>query len=104
MATIRHRLGTFLCYMLSGIPAVVQAHGLGLWGFHPIEWPHDQLSQVRTVGSPAQRVSVAGKDCIASNSLLFHVRDDFAFDIDETVWLDLELRAAPGEMTVNVRF
>jgi hypothetical protein len=46
---------------------------------------------------------VKGKDCIAGGTLSFNVRDDYAFDIDETVWLDLELyvQSSGGNLSVG---
>jgi hypothetical protein len=57
---------------------------LGPWGLESLEWQHAQIRQVTSLGSTAQHVSVAGKDCLAGGMLNFGVRDRRVFNDGES--------------------
>src|SRR5262249_4294058 len=81
----------------------VFAHGGGPWGIQPIEWKNDQISQVIGLGHSGRHVMVEGRDCVAGGMLGFNVRDEYAFDLDEPVWLDVEFALGATEQTVSVK-
>src|SRR5262245_42587375 len=80
--------------LLVGATYRVHAHGVGPWDAELLHWHDDQISRVVGGGSPRysnpHTVEVAGKNCVAGRLLSFDVRDQYAFDIDETVQVDIE--------------
>jgi hypothetical protein len=90
----------FTCLLLAAnATCVVQAHDVGPWG-RSLDWRSDQIDHVITLQDAGEVVSVNGKNCMSGGSLFFRVNDDYAFDIDETVWLDFEFY--PGSANANV--
>src|SRR5688500_18705703 len=73
------------------ITTITFAHGEGPWGMQTIDWKNDYIREVITFPGGGRRVTVAGKNCLAGGEFWFNVRDEYAFDINETVWLDVEL-------------
>jgi hypothetical protein len=69
-------------------------HPIGPMGTETLAWHTEQISRV--VGSLPQRhvrtsvIQVQGRNCVSGGFLHFDVRDEFAFDIDETVELQIE--------------
>lgn len=83
--------------LLSGISALAHAHEERLWTQPPLDWSTDQIEAVIAYHS-GRTVAVNNTICLAGDRFYFKVRDRYAFDIDETVWLQLELRrGAVGE-------
>lgn len=71
-------------------------------GTYDVVWQADHISHVYSAGYPdsfglsaffnrhdTQLVKIEGQDCVTANFLAFDVDDHFAFDIDETVNLQL---------------
>lgn len=102
--------------------AWAHAHGIhrGIpnWGDHPVDWHTDQISRTMTFGDEretGQVVTLDGKKCLAGRFFSFDVDDQYAFDIDETVQVEVEFyqhreAAAPevsyeknGEAEITVR-
>jgi hypothetical protein len=70
------------------------AHEVSLIGQKLMPWTTDQIGRVLTGGSfviPGQVVEQEGQRCLAGNRFDIDVRDDFAFDIDEPVELEIQL-------------
>ncbi|MBI4166189.1 MAG: CehA/McbA family metallohydrolase [Acidobacteria bacterium] len=94
----------FICILLSAIPiCTAHAHGVGPWG-RPLDWHTSQIDQVIAFKSRGQKVSVEGRDCITGGYLNFKVSDEYAFDIDETVWLDVEFNLGPADSKLSVTY
>lgn len=96
---------TFLCLVLAAVPSgAVYAQGLRFG--HLLDWHNDQIEQVVAYGygGGGQKISVEGKECLAGGSLHFKVNDEFAFDIDETVWLDIEFYLGSADANVSVNY
>jgi hypothetical protein len=68
-----------------------------------LEWRNEHIDKVVTWTDPGRRVSVQGRDCIAGRALNFDIDDNFAFDLDETVWIDVDFYSPEPdtELTVN---
>lgn len=96
-----------ICLSLVAIPiCAVHAHGVGPWG-RPLDWHSDQIDQAITfLAGPlrGQKVSVEGKDCFTGNFIGFKVNDEYAFDIDETVWLDVQFYLGSAATDLRVRY
>lgn len=87
-----HRLvlAWFTLTLVAGsICANAQAHPRELWGFHPIEWQVGEISEILSGVEDGRNIYINGQNCLAARALHFNVRDQFAFDIDETVSIDL---------------
>ena len=90
MLTTRICAAAFVSLLLTLIQSgVIHAHGLGPWG-QALDWHNGQIDQVLSAWGRGQKLSIAGKECLAGGSLSFKVNDEYAFDIDETVWLNVE--------------
>lgn len=97
----------FTCLLLSILFAVpAEGHGLGPMGAEPLAWQSEQISGVVGGGLPTEThphvVQVGDRTCVAGWWLNFNVRDEFAFDIDETVELQIEFYTSPdaGEVVL----
>lgn len=91
-----------LCVSSLALGFLAHAHGVGPWG-RALDWHNDQIDQVIAFGGSGRKVQVAGRDCLVGTRLNFKVNDEFAFDIDETVWLDIavELGASAVDLSVS---
>lgn len=70
------------------------AHEVSLMGQKLMPWTTDQIGRVLTGGSfviPGQVIEREGRRCLAGNRFDIDVRDDFAFDVDEQVELEVLL-------------
>src|SRR5688572_26168735 len=68
------------------------AHGVGPSGQQPLAWHTKQITDVFTIGTAPGRVAmVDGKECLVGTHFMFKVRDEFAYDIDETVHLEMDV-------------
>lgn len=81
--------------------AGLSAYGGSEPGAGPPQWSNDQVA---VVGGAGDRVSVAGTDCLVADQLRFDVLDGYAFDIDETVWLDADFYAGSESSKVGVLY
>lgn len=80
---------------------ILWAHLVGLMGERPLSWQTEQIRQVVAGGSeagdmPGDVEILDGAECLVGNRFNFKVREEFAFDIDEDVTVEIEL-AAQGE-------
>ncbi|MGD2132333.1 MAG: CehA/McbA family metallohydrolase [Maricaulaceae bacterium] len=106
-------LGLAGALMTSAAP--VAAHSVGPMGVETLDWHTDDISRAfapvsvsnnfgRSLfnGQPAQSVEVAGQECVRSGLILLDVRDALAFDIDETVEVEIafDLAASAGGATL----
>ena len=81
-------LGSFLC-----LPPHALAHNFGVSGEFPLEWHTDQISRTIATGNmqhAGQVIEVDGKQCLTGSGFSFDVDDDYAFDINETVEVEVE--------------
>ena len=82
------------------------AHGVGSLGVHTLEWHTDDVARVvvpassfgnfgvSALGEPGEVVEVEGRRCIRAAVANVDVRDELAFDVDETVQLEIRIRPA----------
>lgn len=74
---------------------VSHAHGTGPRGMQPLDWHTEQISQVNAFfhfsssGKPRTE-KIAGKNCMSAPLLEINVLDHYAYDIDETVEVEVE--------------
>src|SRR5690348_488857 len=71
----------------------VVAHESAQWTFPSLEWKTDQIEQA--LASQVRKVTVQGNRCFVGRAFYFKVQDSYAFDIDETVRLDVRLQTSP---------
>jgi hypothetical protein len=83
---------------------VIHAHGGRAWGIQPIEWKNEQIDRVIALGHSGRKADIEGKECLSGSVLGFNVRDDHAFNLDETVWLDVDFYLASQEQTLGVTY
>lgn len=85
------------------------AHGTDWTGAHPLDW---RTEQIRSVFSSAPYTSqeqhpytdrVDGKSCMTGPFLNIDIDDNYAFDIDETLRLEVEfdLTRSPSQILIN---
>lgn len=94
----RHQLLTFglaAIGLLLLSSALAHAHELDrripFLGEQPMDWHTDQIARTMTFGEEVGRVvALDGKRCLEGKSFNFDVDDRFAFDIDETVRVEVE--------------
>lgn len=83
-------------------------HPVGPLGAEPLDWNTEQISGVIAGGtlvhSPARVAIVQGRKCLMGNDLHFNVRDEYAFDIDESVDLDVEFYLRNPRVRVTVAY
>lgn len=102
----RHRLRFrdvylyFVSHLAAVMPLNVCAQDVGPWG-RALDWQNAQIDQVVTFGGAGQKVSIDGQDCLSAGTLYFKVNDAYAFDIDETVWLDADLYLEAADVKLN---
>lgn len=88
---------------------IVLAHFIGLMAERPIAWQNAQIRQVLAGGHMSSDLSGAveridGDECLVGNRFNFKVREEFAFDIDEDVVLELEFRSGGEPLLVDVLY
>jgi hypothetical protein len=83
-------------------------HPIGPMGAEALAWQSEEIGQVVGGGSPvgthSRALQVEGKSCVSGSSLNFNVRDDFAFDIDETVEVEIEFYTSPNTQKVTLTY
>jgi len=66
----------------------------GPFGCQLLAWQNEQISRVIAGGHAAsthpREIEIDGRKCVVGSKLHFDVRDEFAFDIDETVELHID--------------
>lgn len=93
MTAFKTYVTTFICLSLSAISSGADAHGIPNMGDHPVDWHTDQI--VRTMTFSGDReigrvVTLDGKKCLEGRIFSFDVDDQYAFDIDEPVQVEVE--------------
>jgi len=111
----------FLCLALLGIGAFYQptvlSHGTGATGVNLLDWHTETISRVvapestwnnfgiGTVFSPPGKViEIEGTSCLNGSQFDFDVSDVFAFDIDETVELEIDFDLRRSHDTVALAY
>jgi len=101
---IRSHARGFISFLLLTLWfSAVHAHGVGPWG-HVLDWHTDQIDQVIAATKAGEKISVDGKECVAGGILGFRVNDEYAFDIDETVWLDFDFYLDAAEAQLRLTY
>lgn len=83
------------------INAPISAHVIGADTTEPLTWHSHQISRVVSMGYPqGLAAKVEDKDCMSGSVLSIDVLDDYAYDIDETVQVEVEfdLSASSSEV------
>ena len=76
----------------------------GPTGWRVLDWRSDQIEQVVSaipyIEGHTFTEAVDGKHCLTASNLVFDVKDDYAFDIDELVEIsfDIELHQQPIDL------
>ena len=90
----------------TSVPTYVDAHrGIGR-GLHPLDWHTEQIFSVMAGGfynGPAGETKYIGdRHCMSAGGLNVNILNDFAFDIDETVEVEIEfdLKSTPREVNM----
>ena len=93
----------------------VFAHDVGPLGVHVLDWHSSDISKVTSSrmslrnlgigfidGGESEVVEIGERRCLRGGIFNFDVNDDLAFDIDETVTLEIEfeLETSPGILTI----
>jgi len=100
-------------YMKTALPAVLLTIGAralgqpdGPMGAQRLDWSNGQISEVIAGGSPVyfpgRITTIEGKKCLIGSMFHINVRDEYAFDIDETVELEVEFRLQTSRMKVGI--
>jgi len=98
-----------LCLLLTLNSSVSYAHGTDILSAHPLDWRTSQISQVFSsspfsINSKHPRIDkLAGKTCMTGSFINIDVDNDYAFDIDETVTVEVEfdLERSAKEIILN---
>ena len=92
------------------------AHGVGSLGVHTLEWHTDDVARVvvpassfgnfgvSVLGEPGEVVEVEGRRCIRAAVVNVDVRDELAFDVDETVQLEIEFDLQSTEKQLTIAY
>jgi hypothetical protein len=93
-------------YLLAAVfaPCAAHAHGDAPWGGQPLPWTNRQIDRAIVVYGNGQVLSAGGRRCLTGQNLAFDVLDTYAFDIDETVWVDVELYDPPAGAEVQLTY
>src|SRR5688572_6739325 len=94
----------FIPLLMAAFPdCAVHAHGDAPWGVKPLAWTNKHIERVVGIGH-GQVTSVGAKPCIVGQTLAFDVRDSYAFDIDESVSVDVEFYEPPRGAEVQLTY
>lgn len=85
----------FLTFSFLG--AAAHGHGIPNMGDQPVDWHTDQIIRTMTFSVHDPRdagrvVTLNGKKCLEGSFFSFDIDDRFAFDIDESVQVEVEFR------------
>lgn len=90
-------VATLICLSLSVISGGAHAHeihrGIPNMGDHSVDWRTDQISRTMTFSDDREIgrvVTLDGKKCLEGRNFSFDVDDQYAFDIDEPVQVEVE--------------
>src|SRR5687767_2079257 len=87
----------------------VHGHDFGLRGQRSVDWRTDQISRViatriTNIAESGRVMTLDGKSCLQGSGFSFDVNDAYAFDLDETVNVDVEFYLRGKESKVQVRY
>ena len=73
-------------------PSLVHAHRDSAVGIHQVDWHTSQIARAFSAftSEEGKTKSIEGRRCLLGSAFYFDVLDDYAFDIDETVVLEVE--------------
>lgn len=84
----------FAILMISIFTASATAHPGVSRGLHPLDWHTPQINSVMTGGfnggEAGYTSEIGGKHCMTGNGFTIDVLDDYAYDIDEKVEVEVE--------------
>jgi hypothetical protein len=89
--------------------ASAHGHDYGLWGEQQIDWHTDQIDRViatriSSINDVGGMVRLDGKSCLEGSGFSFDVDESYAFDLDETVELEVEFYLGAAESTVEIKY
>lgn len=106
------RLSLLMFYMSTALP-----HGVGPLGTHTLDWHTDEISKVIStgmsfknlgigfvVGGGGEVVEIDGRRCLRGGLFNVDVRDELAFDVDETIQLEIEFEIATSPRSLTVAY
>lgn len=85
----------------------VHAVDLSMERERTLDWQTNEIGEVIAGGNhvaPGSLVAIESKTCLQGDSFNFNVRDRLAFDIDETVQLDVEFQLQATAAQVNLTY
>ncbi len=71
------------------LPLLSIAHDISPRGIQPVDWHNAQISNV-SVNASGSSIDIEGKHCVTGSAINFNVLDEYAFDIDETLEVEVE--------------
>jgi hypothetical protein len=87
------------------INAPLSAHVVGADTTEPLSWHSEQIRRVVSLGYPqGSTEKIEGKDCMSGSLLSIDVSDDYAYDIDETVQVDVEFDLKGSDAEVELAY
>ena len=104
----------FALLMLS--PSFASSHGVGSLGMHTLDWHTDAVARVvapassfgnlglTVLGEAGEVVEIEGRRCMRGAVLNIDVRDELAFDVDETVQLEIEFDTHNTDKQLTVAY
>lgn len=91
--------------LMSVFISMVSAHRNSAMGLHSLDWHTEKISSVISGFSTKEGKTeyIGNKHCMIGSAFYFDVLDDYAFDIDETVELEVEfdLRASGSKVELS---
>ncbi len=106
--------GLALCTLLALQSPSARSHGAGPLGAEVLDWRTEQISRVVTsvesfgdlvvVGERGRVVELGGRPCLRGAQFHFDVRERLAFDIDETVGVEVDFALGKRYRAVTVAY
>ncbi|HEY0682979.1 MAG TPA: CehA/McbA family metallohydrolase [Steroidobacter sp.] len=91
------------CGILINVP--VNAHVVNADTTQPLDWHSPQIDRVVSIGYPqGMTEEIEGKHCMSGSMLNIDVLDDYAYDIDESVLVEVEFDLERSSTGVEVLY
>jgi len=101
---LKDMISKVACVLLSTAYCwAAHAHSTSPWG-PPLDWHDAQIEDVIGVAQSGAKITVDGRSCISGGMLYFKIKDDYAFDIDERVWIDFEFYLNPAKTDLRLAY
>ena len=105
-------LSLLTIYMSGALP-----HSVGPLGTHTLDWHTDEISKVVStgmsfrnlgigflVGGGGEVVEIDGRRCLRGGPFNIDIRDELAYDVDETVQLEIEIEIATSPSSLTIAY